>query len=173
MTVPRRFPFGAGSGASTRRPACSRKSSSHRPVPKPVGFVPPMNLSLRHVRRVIREVPEHGKLAYCLLRDPRVPAAPKVALLAAVGVIVSPLDLPAWLPVIGELDVLALGVLAVKTFVEACPEEVVAENRAALRTGTSIWDTDRTMAVERVRAGLLRWMQKGRLRLKERQSRAG
>lgn len=132
-----------------------------------------MNLSLRHVRRVIREVPEQGKLAYCLLRDPRVPAAPKMALLAAVGVIVSPLDLPAWLPVIGELDMLALGILAVKTFVEACPDEIVAENRAALRAGSSTWDADRLRAGQRLQAGLLRAVQNGRLRLKERQSRAG
>ncbi len=52
------------------------------------------------------------------------PAAPKAVLLAALGLIVSPIDFPAWIPVLGELDMLALGILAVETFVEACPEEV-------------------------------------------------
>ncbi len=52
--------------------------------------------------QVLTEVPKHGKLAYCLLRDERVPRAPKAVLLAALGVIVSPIDFPAWIPVLGE-----------------------------------------------------------------------
>ena len=100
----------------------------------------PMNFT--RVRTVLTDVPRHAKLAYCLLRDDRVPAAPKAALLAALGVIVSPLDVPAWVPVLGELDILALGVLAVKVFVDACPEELVEEHRVALKASTSIFDDD-------------------------------
>src|SRR5438445_249827 len=59
---------------------------------------------LSRAKDVLVDVPRHGKLAYCLLRDERVPAAPKAVLLAALGVIVSPLDFPAWIPVLGELD---------------------------------------------------------------------
>jgi hypothetical protein len=44
--------------------------------------------------------------------------------------------------VVGELDMLALGVLAVKTFIEACPEEVRLEHEAALKAGNSIFDRD-------------------------------
>ncbi len=132
-----------------------------------------MNLSLRHVRRVIREVPQHAKLAYCLLRDPRVPLAPKVAVVGTLGLIVSPLDLPAWVPVLGELDLLALGILAVKTFVDACPPEVVADNRAALRSRDSPWDTDRRAAVAMARGGLVRLLQNWRARSRDRQQRAG
>ena len=101
-----------------------------------------MPLTFARARALLFDVPRTAKLAYCLLRDERVPAAPKAALLGAVGVIVSPLDLPAWIPVIGELDMLALGVLAVKVFIEACPEELVHEHRAALRHGTSVFDED-------------------------------
>ncbi len=100
----------------------------------------PMNFT--RVRTLIGDVPRHAKLAYCLLRDDRVPAAPKAALLAALGVIIGPLDVPAWVPVLGELDMLALGVLAVKVFVDACPEELVEEHRAALKAGTSTFDDD-------------------------------
>ena len=63
-------------------------------------------------RSLIFEVPRYAKLAYCLLRDERVPKAPKAALMASLGLIVSPVDLPAWIPVVGEFDMLALGVLA-------------------------------------------------------------
>src|SRR5229473_2719038 len=75
-----------------------------------------MHPVLSRAKEVLIEVPRHGKLAYCLLRDPRVPTAPKAAVLGALALIVSPIDFPAWVPVLGELDMLALGVLAVKTF---------------------------------------------------------
>jgi uncharacterized membrane protein YkvA (DUF1232 family) len=100
----------------------------------------PFNFS--RVRALLFEVPRQAKLAYCLLRDDRVPAAPKAALLTALGVIVSPLDFPAWIPVLGELDVFALGVLAVKVFVEACPDELVEEHRREMERGESIFDRD-------------------------------
>src|SRR5881227_3693484 len=103
---------------------------------------------------VLVTVPRHGKLAYCLLRDERVPAAPKAVLLAALGIIVSPLDFPAWVPVLGELDMLALGVLAVKVFVEACPDELVREHRQALERGDSLFDRDFRSAVGAAREGI-------------------
>lgn len=92
--------------------------------------------------QVLVEVPRHGKLAYCLLRDPRVPRAPKAVLIAALGIIVSPIDFPAWIPVLGELDMLALGILAVQTFIEACPEDIRHEHEAALAARDSIFDRD-------------------------------
>jgi uncharacterized membrane protein YkvA (DUF1232 family) len=93
-------------------------------------------------KELLVDVPRHGKLAYCLLRDERVPAAPKAVLLAALGVIVSPLDIPAWIPVLGEFDMLALGILAVETFIEACPEDLRQEHQAAIKAKESIFDRD-------------------------------
>jgi uncharacterized membrane protein YkvA (DUF1232 family) len=101
-----------------------------------------MPFNLARARVLLFEVPRTAKLAYCLLRDERVPLAPKLALGGALGLVVSPLDLPAWIPVIGDLDVLALGVLAVKVFVDACPEAVVEEHRASVKKGESIFDQD-------------------------------
>jgi uncharacterized membrane protein YkvA (DUF1232 family) len=124
-----------------------------------------MNLSFSHVRTLVREVPINAKLAYCLLRDERVPVAPKAAVLGALGLIVSPIDFPAWIPVVGELDMLALGVLAVKTFIDACPDEVVAEARAAVKARSSVWDQDREAAVDLAREGLARVVQNWRSRL--------
>src|SRR5712692_2213815 len=97
---------------------------------------------LSRAKEVLIDVPRHGKLAYCLLRDERVPRAPKAVLLAALGLIVSPIDFPAWIPVLGELDMLALGVLAVETFIQACPEDIRREHQEALKAKESVFDKD-------------------------------
>jgi uncharacterized membrane protein YkvA (DUF1232 family) len=101
-----------------------------------------MHPILSRAKELLVDVPRHGKLAYCLLRDERVPAAPKAVLLGALVVIVSPIDFPAWVPLMGELDMLALGILAVTTFVEACPQDIRREHEAALKAGESVFDRD-------------------------------
>jgi len=106
--------------------------------------------------QVLVEVPKHGKLAYCLLRDERVPRAPKAVLLAALGLIVSPIDLPAWVPLFGELDMLALAILAVETFIEACPEDIRREHQKALEAKQSVFDRDLRDTMTAARSGLRR-----------------
>ena len=101
-----------------------------------------MHPILSRAKELLVDVPRHGKLAYCLLRDERVPAAPKAVLLGALLLIVSPIDLPAWVPLMGELDMLALAVLAVSTFIEACPESIRREHEEALKAGESTFDRD-------------------------------
>lgn len=121
---------------------------------------------LSRAKDVLLEVPRHGKLAYCLLRDPRVPPAPKAVLLGALGLIVSPIDLPAWIPVLGELDMLALGILAVKTFIEACPVDVRKEHEAALEAGESVFDRDFRDTMAAARHGAGRAMKRIRARMR-------
>ena len=118
--------------------------------------------------QVLVEVPRHGKLAYCLLRDRRVPRAPKAVLLAALGVIVSPIDFPAWIPVLGELDMLALGILAVQTFIEACPEDIRREHEAALAAKESIFDRDVRDTMAAARHGTKRVVKRIRSRFQRR-----
>ena len=60
-----------------------------------------MHPILSRAKELLVDVPRHGKLAYCLLRDPRVPAAPKAVLLGALLLIGSPTDPPAWVPRMG------------------------------------------------------------------------
>jgi len=102
----------------------------------------PMPLDISRVRAILLEVPRHGKLTYCLMRDARVPAPPKLDLLGALALVVSPIDLTGWIPVLGDFDMLALGILAVKVFVDACPEAIVEEHRRALKAGESRFDED-------------------------------
>ena len=123
---------------------------------------------LSRAKEVLIDVPRHGKLAYCLLRDERVPVAPKAVLLGALGLIVSPIDFPAWIPVLGELDMLALGVLAVQTFIEACPEEVRREHEEALKAKQSVWDRDVRDTVGALRDGTGRLVERIRTRIARR-----
>ena len=93
------------------------------------------------------------------------PSAPKAVLLAALAVIVSPIDFPAWIPVLGELDMLALGLLAVQTFIEACPDEVRREHLAALSAKDSTFDHDLRDTVAAARHGTRRVVRRVRRRI--------
>ena len=112
-----------------------------------------MHPILSRAKELLVDVPRHGKLAYCLLRDDRVPTAPKAVLLGVLLLIVSPIDLPAWVPLMGELDMLGLAVLAVSTFIDACPEDVRREHEEALKAGESTFDRDFRETVSAAREG--------------------
>jgi len=102
-----------------------------------------MLLSLRLLRRIARELPRYGKLTYCLNRDPRVPQRNKIALAAAMALILNPVvDVPLRLPIFGEMDAVALTVLAIRVFVEKAPKDVVAEHQEQISLGTSVFDQD-------------------------------
>ena len=123
---------------------------------------------LARAKTVLVDVPRRGKLAYCLLRDERIPPAPKAVLGAALALIVSPIDFPAWIPVLGELDMLALGIIAVDTFIEACPEGIRREHEAALQARTSVWDRDLRDTVGAARHGVGRLIDRIRSRVRQR-----
>ena len=98
---------------------------------------------LKRLRLLILELPKQLRLAYCLARDPRTPAPLKGALVGALAVILNPaLDLPAWVPVVGQMDAIALTVLAVRTFNSQVPRELREEVEAEIRAGTSRFDLD-------------------------------
>ena len=130
-----------------------------------------MLLSLRLLRRIAKELPKYGKLTYCLYRDPRVPQRNKVALAAAIALILNPVvDVPLRLPVFGEMDAVALTVLAVRMFVERAPKDVVAELQERIALGTSIFDQDLREGREGLRGRLQLLQQRGRLALQRRRA---
>jgi uncharacterized membrane protein YkvA (DUF1232 family) len=77
-------------------------------------------------------------LVYQLMRDPRVSKGLKIVIPAVVAAyILSPIDLiPDFIPVVGELDDLAIILLAIRLFIRLAPPEVVAEYRSG-GTGAS------------------------------------
>ena len=123
---------------------------------------------LSRAKTVLLDVPRHGKLAYCLLRDERMPTAPKVVLLGALAIIASPIDFPAWIPVLGDGEMLALGVLAVETFIQACPEDIRREHQAALAANSSTFDHDFNDTVSALREGAIRLVRRLRARFQRR-----
>ena len=123
-----------------------------------------MLLSLRLLRRIARELPRYGKLTYCLYRDPRVPQRNKIALAGAMALILNPVvDVPLRLPIFGEMDAVALTVLAVRVFVEKAPRDVVAEHQEQIALGTSVFDQDLRNGREGFQARLNDLRGRGRL----------
>lgn len=73
------------------------------------------------------------RLVSALMREPRVPPQIKAIPALATVYLLSPLDLiPAWIPVLGQLDDLAVMLLAVRAFKNAVPPAILAEYEAKL-----------------------------------------
>jgi uncharacterized membrane protein YkvA (DUF1232 family) len=97
----------------------------------------------RWLKRLVLDLPRNAKLAYCLAFDPRVPARNKAALAASLTLIATPVvDVPDWIPVLGELDSLALSILSAQLFVRTAPADVVAEQEELIRQRRSRFDED-------------------------------
>ena len=63
----------------------------------------------------VRRMPRYGKLAWRLGRDPLVSRARRVAVVAAAGYLISPVDaVPGFIPVIGQLDDIAVMLAAIR-----------------------------------------------------------
>ena len=102
-----------------------------------------MGRRVRWAKQLLFDLPRQLRLAYCLFRDDRVPMYVKAAFAAALGVIALPIvDIPAAIPFLGELDVLALTLLAVRLFIAACPRYVVEEQERLILERHSRFDED-------------------------------
>lgn len=79
--------------------------------------------------QLVRHLPSFARLYWRLFRDRRVSVLPK-ALLVLIGLYVfSPIDIvPDFVPVIGALDDLTLGLAGLWLFVQLCPPPVVREH---------------------------------------------
>ena len=98
---------------------------------------------VRSAKRLFVDLPRTLRLAYCLMFDPRVPRYMKLAFGGGLALIALPMvDLPESLPVIGELDVLALSLLATRAFIAASPRHVVAEQEMLITQRRSRFDDD-------------------------------
>lgn len=77
--------------------------------------------SWKHALNDLRLVP-------ALMRDPRVALQVKAIPALATVYLLSPLDLvPGWIPVLGQLDDLAVLILAIRTFKRSIPLAILAE----------------------------------------------
>lgn len=89
-------------------------------------------------------LPVYGRLIIRLLGDDRVPRARKVILAAAAGYAILPTDIIAdRIPVLGMLDDLVIGALALDLFLAGVPGQVLDETLAELGLSRSEFDDDR------------------------------
>lgn len=85
--------------------------------------------------RTLSELIDKIQLAWRLFRDARVSPALKVIPLVGLLYLIWPVDLlPDLLPGLGQLDDIAVLLLALNWFVRACPSDVVEEIRSGAET---------------------------------------
>ena len=76
------------------------------------------------------------RLAWRLLREPRVPVLAKALPALAVLYVLSPLDfIPDVLPVLGQLDDIGILILSVKLFLRVCPSAAASFHAEAITSG--------------------------------------
>jgi uncharacterized membrane protein YkvA (DUF1232 family) len=83
--------------------------------------------------QLIWQLPTFVRLLPRLLNDPQVTASTKALFFGALLFIVSPLDVPKFVPVLGEVSDLVLALLACRWFLSHCPADRVAGHLAAIR----------------------------------------
>ena len=77
---------------------------------------------------MLLHLPNFARLYWRLFRDRRVPILPKALLVLTLVYVVSPLDvIPDFIPVIGEMDDVAVVLSGLWLFIRLCPPEVVRE----------------------------------------------
>jgi uncharacterized membrane protein YkvA (DUF1232 family) len=81
----------------------------------------------------VRKLPTYARLVWDLARDPRVPTQQKVVLGAMAAYLAFPIDIiPDFVPLIGQLDDLAVLLLGLDWFIRNAPPEVVEEHMARI-----------------------------------------
>ena len=87
------------------------------------------DLSLGTVMDVLRGLPRFGLLLYRLMRDGRVAAFDRALFAATLVYLFTPVDVvPDWIPVLGQLDDLALVAIALYRLVHRTDEAVLREH---------------------------------------------
>ena len=80
---------------------------------------------------VIGRVPRYLRLGWLLMREPTVPRRGKAALAGGLGYAVSPIDpVPGIIPVVGQLDDLAVLLLSLRVALRSAPEAVAERHLA-------------------------------------------
>ena len=108
---------------------------------------------------VARKLPTYARLVWGLARDPRVPTQQKLVLGGIAAYLVFPIDIiPDFIPVIGELDDLAVLILGLDWFIRNAPADVVEEHMARIAQDDDIFtkDFDGASTLVKARAAELR-----------------
>ena len=81
----------------------------------------------------LTQVARTFQLVWRLLADARVPVLPKLIIPLVIVYVVSPIDLiPDVMPIVGQMDDLAVIFMGIRFFIELCPADIVMEHRRAI-----------------------------------------
>ena len=97
---------------------------------------------------MLRELVRNATLAWRLLLDPHVSLLAKLVPAAALVYVISPVDLiPDVIPLLGQLDDLAIILIGIRAFIALCPPELVQWHRGHLGQQAPVPpdDDDRTV----------------------------
>jgi uncharacterized membrane protein YkvA (DUF1232 family) len=77
---------------------------------------------------LVKRMPRYAKLAWSLARDPSLSRARRAAVMAGAAYVVSPIDLvPGFIPVAGQLDDVAVAIVAIRLALNGMPPAARAE----------------------------------------------
>jgi uncharacterized membrane protein YkvA (DUF1232 family) len=117
---------------------------------------------------LVKRLPRYARLSWRLGRDPSLSRGRRVAVMGAAAYLASPIDLvPGIIPVAGQLDDAAVGLLALRFALRGLPQAEQAAHLAAV--AVSLADIEADLATVRHSAG---WMVRRGGRLTARAGRA-
>lgn len=84
----------------------------------------------------VRKLPTYARLVWGLARDSRVGPQQKLILVGVIGYLLMPIDIiPDFIPVLGQLDDVAVVLLGLDLFLKSAPDAVVDEHLARIARG--------------------------------------
>lgn len=84
----------------------------------------------------VRKLPTYARLVWGLARDGRVAGPQKLILVGIIGYLLMPIDIiPDFIPVLGQLDDVAVVLLGIDLFIKSAPDAVVDEHLARIAKG--------------------------------------
>lgn len=92
---------------------------------------------------VVRRLPAYSRLVLALAREPGLKRRHKALLVGGVAYLLSPIDLiPGFIPVLGQLDDLAVALWSLRAALRAAPPEVADRHLGAVDLTWEILDDD-------------------------------
>jgi uncharacterized membrane protein YkvA (DUF1232 family) len=81
----------------------------------------------------LRALVSSARLSWRLMRDPRTPVGHKLLLVGLLALILSPINwIPSFIPILGQMEDLALVALALNLFLKRVPPELRREHEIGL-----------------------------------------
>jgi uncharacterized membrane protein YkvA (DUF1232 family) len=98
-----------------------------RPIEQQPGF------PREEMARLVRHLPAYARLAWALARDPRLSKARRAVVVAGAAYVFSPIDaVPGIVPVLGQLDDIAIALAVIRVALDGLKPEVRVQKLAAV-----------------------------------------